>query len=115
MKPSDRTDRARHLRQEQTEAERKLWSIVRGRKLSGYKFRRQVPIDRYIADFVCLDARLVVELDGGHHSEQADYDAGRTEVLEACGFRVIRFWNREILNRQSVVGDTILRELLTSR
>ena len=115
MEPSVRVERARYLRQQQTEAERKLWSIVRGRKLGGYKFRRQVPIDRYIADFVCLDARLVVELDGGHHSDQVDYDAGRTEVLEACGFRVIRFWNREVLNRQSVVSDTILRELLTSR
>jgi very-short-patch-repair endonuclease len=88
LKP--RTERARELRQTSTVAERKLWSLVRNRKIAGCKFRRQVPIDRYFADFACLEARLIVELDGDHHADQVDYDAGRTEALEAAGWTVLR-------------------------
>ena len=115
METHNQTTRARSLRADQTKAQAKLWSVVRGRKLGGFKFRRQVPIDRYIADFVCREARLVVELDGGQHSDQVEYDAGRTEVIEACGFRVLRFWNHQVLARDSAVGDTILYELKLGR
>jgi len=110
-----RTHRARELRQTSTEAEQKLWSIVRGRRLAGFKFRRQVPIDRYFADFACVEARLVVELDGSQHQEQADYDARRTEVLEACGWHVLRFDNGDVLTNADGVGEMILRELALAR
>jgi very-short-patch-repair endonuclease len=113
LKP--RTHRARALRQQSTDAEWKLWSIVRGRQLGGFKFRRQVPIDRYFADFACLEARLVVELDGSQHQEQVAYDAARTEVLEACGWRVLRFDNGEVRSNALGVGDTILLELQSAR
>ena len=87
---------ARNLRRGQTEAEQKLWARLRGRGLDGYKFRRQVPLGRFIADFACYDARLVVELDGGQHVENGDDDAARTQWLKSRGFRVLRFWNQEI-------------------
>ena len=90
--PPARTQRSRTIRRDQTDVERKLWAALRGRQLSGFKFRRQHPVDRYFADFVCMEAKLVVELDGGQHAEQFEYDARRSEVLEAAGFRVIRFW-----------------------
>jgi very-short-patch-repair endonuclease len=111
----DKIANARRLRQEKTDAERKLWSIVRNRKLGGFKFRRQVPIDRYFADFVCMEARLVIELDGGQHSEQVEYDAARTAVLEACGYQVIRFWNSQVLLQPDGVARSILHELNSAR
>ena len=80
------------------------------RQLAGYKFRRQLPIDRYFADFACVEARLVVELDGGQHGERQTYDAQRTKVLEACGWRVIRFWNHQ-LSEDDSVRAMILAEL----
>ncbi len=111
----DRTSNARRLRQEKTDAERKLWSILRNRKLDGWKFRRQVPIDRYFADFVCMDARLIVELDGGQHSEQVEYDEARTKVLETYGFTVLRFWNSQVLTQPDGVAQSILHELRSAR
>ena len=114
LKP--RTYRARGLRQDSTDAEWKLWSLVRNRQLGGCKFRRQVPIGRYFADFDCLDARLIVELDGSQHiEERAKYDAQRTAELEAYGWRVLRFDNREVLTNAVGVGDTILFELQSAR
>jgi len=109
LKP--RTHRARELRERSTDAEWKLWAVVRNRQLGGFKFRRQVPIDRYFADFACLEARLVVEIDGSQHQDRAAYDAARTEVLEACGWRVVRFDNYDVLTNPVGVGDPILREL----
>ncbi|MDR3499005.1 MAG: endonuclease domain-containing protein [Parvibaculum sp.] len=88
---------ARSLRRNQTDAERRLWSRLRNRGLSGFKFKRQIPIGPYIVDFLCEEAMLVVELDGGQHDERADRDALRTRYLEAQGYRVIRFWNNEAL------------------
>ena len=111
----DKIANARRLRQEHTDAERKLWSIVRGRKLDGWKFRRQVPIDRYFADFACMEARLVIELDGGQHSERVEYDEARTKVLEALGFRVLRFWNSQVLTSSDGVVQSILHELNLAR
>ena len=106
-----KTGRARVLRRDQTDAERKLWSMLRNRQLGDCKFRRQVPIDRYFADFACVEAKLVVELDGGQHSDQIAYDTERTQVIEACGWRVIRFWNHEVLLESEGVTDTILAAL----
>jgi len=87
------TDRARELRTNQTEAERRLWNQLRDRRLGGWKWKRQTPRGPFIADFYCADAALVVELDGGQHAEDADRDrdARRTVVLEAEGLRVMRF------------------------
>ena len=98
---------ARRLRRSQTMAEEKLWAIVRGRRLDGFKFRRQVPVDRYFADFVCLDAHLIVELDGPSHEEREDHDARRTEVLQRCGFRVLRFENAFVLVDPGGVAEAI--------
>ncbi|NGM50780.1 DUF559 domain-containing protein [Caulobacter sp. 602-2] len=113
----NRTAMARRLRRDQTDAERLLWSALRGRRLEGFKFRRQVPIDRYVADFACLDARLVVELDGGQHAEDVGraYDAARTEVLEACGFFVLRFWNDAVRYELDGVVDEIASVLRAAR
>jgi len=111
LKPS--TARARELRQSSTDAEKALWAIVRNRKVAGCKFRRQVPIDRFFADFACLEAKLIVELDGGQHGEQAGYDAARTEVLEAHGWVVLRFWNTQVLKNPEGVARAI-REALQS-
>src|SRR5580698_3305117 len=102
LKP--RTARARALRQTSTDAEHELWSMVRNRKVAGCKFRRQVPIDRYFADLACLEARLIVELDGDQHADRLDYDVGRTKALEVAGWTVLRFGNRRVLtNREGVV------------
>ena len=81
------TSRARHLRKESTKAERALWNLVRDRRLAGHKFRRQVPLGSYVVDFACFEQRLVIEIDGGHHGEQGDYDRERTAWLESQGFQ----------------------------
>ena len=115
MPPKTHTARARDLRREHADPERKLWSALRGRQLSGFKFRRQQPIDRYIVDFVCWEARLIVELDGGQHADQVEYDARRSEVLGQAGFKVIRFWNREVVEEFDAVVETVLQELNLGR
>ena len=98
------TEQARALRRTSTPAERHLWKALRNRQISGHKFKRQFRLGPYIADFVCLERGLVVELDGGHHSETGDYDQRRTEELNRLGFRVIRFWNNDVLqNLEGVV------------
>ncbi|RZA37474.1 MAG: DUF559 domain-containing protein [Lysobacteraceae bacterium] len=103
--------RARRLRNFATDAERCLWQHLRLKQLGGYKFRRQVPVAGYIADFLCPELRLVVELDGGQHSERASYDGRRTAVLESAGYRVMRYWNDDVLLRTSDVLEDILRKL----
>ena len=87
---------ARALRSNPTEAERALWKHLRMRQLEGHKFRRQQPLGQYIVDFVCLERKLVVELDGGHHAGEFLTDATRTAWLEVRGFRVLRFWNHDV-------------------
>ena len=84
---------ARELRQQMTPAERLLWSHLRGSRLNGHKFRRQHPLGPYIVDFCCPDSRLIIELDGAVHLDQADYDVSRTEYLEHFGYLVLRFAN----------------------
>lgn len=101
----------RNLRNNATDAEKLLWQALRGRQIAGYKFRRQHPFDAFIFDFVCLDAKLVVEVDGGQHTDNAEYDEKRTAWLQQAGFRVLRFWNNEVLNEFESVKDAIWREL----
>ena len=105
----DKSPHTTTLRQNPTEAESRLWSRLRGRRLNNHKFRRQVPIGPYIVDFLCVEQRLIVEADGSQHSE--DIDAPRTAFLEAQGYRVIRFWNQDILARTDDVLATILAHL----
>ncbi len=98
---------ARALRKRQTDAEAILWSRLRNRQLEGFKFRRQVPLLGYIADFVSHDAKLIIELDGGQHAEQVEADQKRTLDLEAAGFLVLRFWNADIFTNLDGVLTTI--------
>jgi len=104
---------ARRMRHDPTDAERKFWSRVRGRALGGYKFKRQYPIGRFIVDFVCLEHRLIVELDGGQHAQREGYDRERTEFLRAEGFRVMRFWNDEFLKYPDEMMEGVLLALET--
>jgi very-short-patch-repair endonuclease len=97
------------MRSNQTDAEHRLWQILRAKRLSGYKFKRQVPIDHYIVDFACLARRLIVEADGGQHGGAAD--AERDRYLVAQGFRLLRFWNNDILNNEDGVVSRILDAL----
>jgi very-short-patch-repair endonuclease len=90
-------ERARELRRNPTDAERKLWSALRRRALDGHRFRRQHPLGPYIVDFVCLERKLAIELDGGQHATREEYDRARTARIEADGFTVLRFWNDDVL------------------
>jgi len=92
-----------------TDVERKLWHAVRNRQLGGFKFRRQVTIGPFIVDFLCAEARLVVELDGGQHGEEVD--SGRTAFLEGEGYRVLRFWNGDVVESFEGVLEVILQAL----
>jgi very-short-patch-repair endonuclease len=98
---------ARKLRQQATDAERILWRYLRAHRMAGYKFQRQVVIEPYIVDFVCLEARLIVEADGGQHLEQVEDDLKRSLFLESLGYKVIRFWNHEILGDIQIVLERI--------
>ena len=103
---------AKRMRRESTDAERKLWSILRAKRLVGWKFKRQQQLDFYIVDFVCFSARLIVEADGSQHAENVA-DEARTSYLEDRGFRVLRFWNIDILNNPDGVATAILAALET--
>lgn len=103
---------ARTLRKAPTDAELKIWQSLRKRQLKGYKFRRQHPIERYIVDFICIEQDLIIEIDGGQHeTQQAAYDAERTHILELKGFRVLRFWNNDVMKNLDAVLETILSAL----
>lgn len=101
---------ARHLRVNQTDAEKVLWNRLRNRQIDGHKFARQVPISGYICDFVCREKLLVIEVDGGQHAESAA-DAVRTRRLSEEGYRTIRFWNNEVLGNIDGVLLAIQSEL----
>jgi very-short-patch-repair endonuclease len=107
--------RAIRLRAEMTEAEKKLWRYLRGRQLDSRQFRKQVEIDDYVVDFCCLKARLVIEVDGGQHNARAAQDEARTRYLNAQGYRVIRFWNNEVLQNIDGVLQEIVRALQLPR
>jgi very-short-patch-repair endonuclease len=108
---------AKELRKEQTDAELLLWSLLRGRRFCGFKFRRQYPVNGYILDFYCHEVALVIELDGGGHNlgEQRRYDDERTKNLAAGGLSVIRFWNNDVLNSTEDVLQVIYEQLLGRR
>jgi len=106
------TKRSRALRHALTAAERKLWSILRMRQIAGRKFRRQEPIGPYIVDFICYEARLIIEVDGGQHAAlTADHDQRRDAWLASQGFRVLRFWNVEVFENLEAVHDRIVEAL----
>ena len=107
-------ERARQLRKELTPAEQKLWAYLRGKKLNGVSFRRQHAIGNYIVGFCAIKQKLIIELDGSQHLEQEKYDRERTAYLESQGYKVIRFWNNDVMNNISDVIraiDTILRNV----
>ena len=101
---------ARAMRRDATPAEAKLWQALRGGQLEGFKFKRQVPLDGYILDFVCFEARLIIELDGSQHAESVR-DLVRDRHFEAIGFRTLRFWNDEVLKHCDDACRIVLMEL----
>ena len=103
---------ARAMRRAPTEAEQKLWGLVRAKRLGGWKFKRQQPIGRYIVDFVCFDARVIVEVDGSQHAE-SERDTVRDAWLSSQDFRILRFWNNEVLENAEGVAVAILAVLKT--
>ncbi|WP_421792658.1 endonuclease domain-containing protein [Hyphobacterium sp.] len=104
-------DKARKLRRDQTDAEGKLWYLLRNRNLAGRKFKRQLPVGPFIADFACLELKLIIEADGGQHADQKSYDDERTAWLESKGWRVLRFWNHDILTNLDGVAESILEAI----
>jgi adenine-specific DNA-methyltransferase len=107
-------DFARDLRQQASDVEQALWQRLRNRQILNAKFRRQHPIPPYVVDFVCLDKKLIIEADGGQHAERQTYDERRTAFLEEQGFRVLRFWNNEVLIETETVLEVIFRALKES-
>jgi adenine-specific DNA-methyltransferase len=105
---------ALRLRREQTDAEKKLWSKLRDRRLCGVKFRRQHPIGPFVADFCCVEMRLIVELDGSQHMMQVESDRKRTRYLAQKGFRMLRFSNHHVLTQIDAVLERILEVLQSS-
>jgi len=103
--------RARALRKNMTDAVRALWHSLRNRQLGGFKFRRQKPIGSYIADFVCIEKKIIIEVDGGQHALQKEHDIKRSEYLKEEGYRVLRFWNNEVLTETDAVLNNILKSL----
>ena len=99
--------RAKSLRSEMTDAERRLWSALRGHRLNGLSFRRQTPIGRFIVDFVCHDRHLIIEVDGGQHAENKR-DVERDRWLESKGYRILRFWNSDVLRNRNGVLEMIV-------
>jgi len=103
--------RSRDLRKNLTDAEQKLWQKLRNKQINAHKFRRQFVIGNYIVDFICLDKRLVIEVDGGQHMDNVDYDLQRDEWLKSQNFKVLRFWNNQVLNEIDSVLEVIVKNL----
>jgi very-short-patch-repair endonuclease len=103
-------DRARELRRNSTDAERRLWRALRS-KLPQYKWRRQMPVGPYFADFACFAEKLIIEIDGGQHASAQLYDDRRTRFIEAQGFRVLRFWNNDVMSNADGVVEQIALSL----
>lgn len=101
---------ARHLRRQPTDAEKRLWYVLRTLRGQGFKFRRQHPIDPYVVDFACIEKRLIIEADGGQHADNEE-DTKRTAYLEEKGWQVMRFWNNDILANTEAVLETIAAKL----
>jgi very-short-patch-repair endonuclease len=113
--PNQLKERAKELRSNPTDAEQHLWQHLRNKQMMGCKFRRQEVIGTYIVDFVCVVPKLVVELDGGQHSEQRDYDEKLSAYLASLGYEVMRFWNDEVLNQTEAVLEKIYTHLTNNR
>jgi len=111
MQYSESLQRARILRKKATPAEKYLWQAIKNRKFINLKFRRQYWIDNYIADFTCLEYKLIIELDGNYHKEQQEYDIERTDVLSSFNFKVLRFWNWQVLNNLPIVLQEIAENI----
>ena len=105
---------AKILRKRPTDAERYLWTMLRRKQIHSYKFRRQVPIGNYVVDFACMNKRLVIELDGGQHARQEEYDTLRDAWLQEQGFQVIRFWNNQVFKETEAVLRCIEEALLSA-
>ena len=101
---------AKHMRANMTDAEQPLWRILRNRRFVDYKFRRQVPVGTYIADFMCIKAKLIIEADGSQHFENMR-DSVRDEWFQQQGFYILRFWNHDILNLKTEIMDAIWYKL----
>ena len=106
-------ERAKTLRQSQTDAEGLLWHYLRRKQLDGYKFRRQQPIGPYIVDFACMSRKLVIELDGGQHAERHAYDETRDDYLRGKGYRILRFWNNEVFQNCMDVLEAVYQALVS--
>ncbi len=106
------TPRAKGLRKSPTDAESLLWQHLRNRQIADAKFRRQYVMGKYIVDFVCLECGLIIEVDGGRHADRVDYDEPRTAYLEQEAFRVMRFWNNEVLRETEAVLEVIKNALI---
>jgi very-short-patch-repair endonuclease len=104
-------NRARSLRRDMTEAEKKLWSVLRDNGVAGFAFRRQVPIGAFIADFVCQKAKIIIEVDGGQHDRSSEQELARTAFLNSEGYRVLRFWNNEVMANLDGVYESIVGAL----
>ena len=104
------TTNSKKLRNNLTDSEKKLWSHLRRRQINESRFRRQHPIGKFIVDFVCLEKKIVIEIDGVQHNENIDYDLKRTKWLEDEGYKVIRFWNNEVLKNIESVLEVIYKE-----
>ena len=105
-------DHARELRIRQTDAEQRLWYQLRAHRFMNLKFKRQKPVGHYIADFICHECGVIVELDGGQHQEQAAYDQARDAWLRAQGYTVLRFWNHEVMQQMEAVLEAIRMAVL---
>ncbi|WP_394696383.1 endonuclease domain-containing protein [Pseudoxanthomonas japonensis] len=103
--PTTTLEHSRRLRRIMTDAELKLWKVLRGRRLEGLKFRRQHPIPPYVADFCCIDKKLIVELDGSQHTTRLD--AARTRILRSQGWTILRFWDHDVLRATEAVVEVI--------
>jgi crossover junction endodeoxyribonuclease RuvC len=101
---------ARKLRHDSTEAEKRIWRLLRSRRI-GAKFRRQQTIEGYVVDFICFEHRLIIEIDGGQHADVDEYEARRTQCLDANGFRILRFWNNEVIENIEGVFERIVEAL----
>ncbi|CZV31332.1 endonuclease domain-containing protein [Enterobacter hormaechei] len=104
-------EKSKQLRKQMTPEEVRLWYLLRGRRFFGYKFRRQMPVGPYIVDFACFKAKLIIELDGGQHQDEENYDSRRTAFLNTNGWEVVRFWNNEFRTNEDEVLMAILQRL----
>ncbi len=110
----DLLNNAKSLRSNLTDAEKALWYHLRAHRFLELKFKRQKPVGQYIVDFVCIEQKLIIELDGGQHAENVDYDERRTKFLENAGYKVLRFWNNQVLQELESVLEAIRTEITLS-